>query len=183
MSAFYSAALARHGRATFTSGNPRIDSYFRQTVALDVKRGYAACYVLVEKSAARIAGFYTLSSHSIPLTALPHATARKLPRWPSIAAALIGWPGGDLQYQGQPIGAMLLADAITRLGNAPVASHAICADAIDDAAATFYRDHQFQPFISRANGFYLPLKTALDVMAMGAAPDTPALWFNARQNP
>ena len=55
---------------------------------------------------------------------------------------------------------MLLADAITRLATAPVGIHALCADAIDDAAAAFYREHQFRPFISRPQSFYLPTKTA-----------------------
>jgi len=39
-------------------------------VWLDVKRGYAASYVFVEKASGKLAGFYTLSSHSIPLTEL-----------------------------------------------------------------------------------------------------------------
>ena len=69
--------------------------------------------------------------------------------------------GNDAAFRGQHIGAMLLADAITRLAAAPVGTHALCADAIDDAAAAFYREHQFQPFISRPNSFYLSMKTAL----------------------
>jgi ribosomal protein S18 acetylase RimI-like enzyme len=167
VTAFFSEALGKHGRATFTSGNERIDSYFRQTVSQDVKRGYAVCYVLVEKSSAKIAGFYTLSSHGIPLTELAAEVARKLPRYPSIPAVLIGWLGRDETFRGQQIGSMLLADAITRLAAAPVGVHAICADAIDDAAAAFYREHHFQPFISRSHGFYLPLKTALALVAQG----------------
>ena len=165
MSRFFSEALGKHDRAAFTSGNERIDSYFRQTVSQDVKRGYAACYVLIEPSSAKIAGFYTLSSHSVPLTEVPADVARKLPRYPSIPAVLIGWLGHDLTFRGQHIGTMLLADAITRLAAAPVGIHAICADAIDDAAAALYREHQFQPFNSRTDGFYLPFKTALASMA------------------
>ncbi len=165
MTAFFSEALARHDRSAFTSGNERIDGYFRQTVSQDVKRGYAACYVLVEKASAKIAGFYTLSSHSIPLTELTEELTRKLPRYPSVPAVLIGWLGRDAGFRGQQIGPMLLADAITRLAAAPVGIHALCADAIDDAAAAFYREHQFQPFINRPNSFYLPMKTALALTA------------------
>jgi len=86
--------------------------------------------------------------------------AKKLPRYPSVPAALIGWLGRDESYRGQHVGAMLLADALTRLATAPLGVHAICADAIDVAAAAFYREHQFQPFNSRPNSFYLPMKTA-----------------------
>ncbi len=163
MTAFFSEALGKHDRALFTSGNERIDSYFRQTVSQDVKRGYAACYVLVEKSSAKVAGFYTLSSHSIPLTDVAADVARKLPRYPTIPAVLLGWLGRDLAFRGQHLGSMLLADAITRLAAAPVGIHALCADAIDDAAAAFYREHQFQPLASRPGGFFLPMKTALSL--------------------
>ena len=165
MTAFFSEALGQRDRAAFSSGNERIDGYFRQTVSQDVKRGYAACFVLVEQASAKIAGFYTLSSHSIALTELPVEVARKLPRYPSVPAVLIGWLGRAAGFRRQHIGPMLLADAITRLAAAPVDIHALCADAIDDAAAAFYREHQFQPFLSRPNSFYLPMKTALALMA------------------
>lgn len=77
--------------------------------------------------------------------------AKKLPRDPSIPAVLIGWLGRDTSLRGQHVGSTLLADAITRLGAAPIGVHALCADAIDDAATAFYREHQFQPFVSRPN--------------------------------
>lgn len=160
MTRFYSETLGKHDRAAFASGNERIDTYFRQTVSQDVKRGYAACYVLLEKASAKIAGFYTLSSHAIPLTELSPDMARKLPRYPSIPAVLIGWLGREVAFRGQHVGSMLLADAIARLATSPVGVHAICADAIDDAAATFYAAHQFQRFVSRPNSLYLPMKTA-----------------------
>lgn len=168
MTGFLSEALGRHDRSAFSSGNARIDAYFRQTVSQDVKRGYAACYVLVEKASGKLAGFYTLSSHSIPLSELAAALVPKLPRYPSVPSVLIGWLGGDLSFRGQQVGSMLLADAITRLAAAPIGIYAVCADAIDDAAAVFYREHQFQPFESRPNTFYLPMKTASVLVEGGA---------------
>lgn len=160
MTGFFSEALGKHDRSAFASGNERIDAYFRQTVPQDVKRGYAACYVLIEPASGKLAGFYTLSSHSIPLTELAADVAKKLPRYPSVPAVLIGWLGRDASFRGQHVGSMLLADAITRLAGAPVGIHAICADAVDTTAAAFYREHQFQPFIIRPDTFYLPMKTA-----------------------
>jgi hypothetical protein len=38
-----------------------------ETVSQDVKRKYAARYVLIERSTAKVAGFHTLSAHSIQL--------------------------------------------------------------------------------------------------------------------
>jgi ribosomal protein S18 acetylase RimI-like enzyme len=170
---FFSEVLGKHDRTDFASGNERIDSYFRQTVSQDAKRGYAACYVLVENVSQRLAGFYTLSSQSIPLTELPADVARKLQRYPSVPAVLIGWLGRDASFRGQHVGSLLLADAITRLAAAPVGIHAICADAIDDVAVTFYREHQFLTFVSRPNGLYLPMKTALPLVAQSAGKGAP----------
>jgi len=160
VSRFVSEPLAQHDRSAFASGNDRIDAYFKQTVSQDTKRNYAVCYVLVERDSARLAGFYTLSSHSIALTEIEQALAKKLPRYPSVPAALIGWMGRDLSFRGQSIGAMLLYDAIARLAASPAGVHALCADAIDDAAAAFYKAHQFEAFLSRPQSFYLPMKTA-----------------------
>jgi ribosomal protein S18 acetylase RimI-like enzyme len=162
---FASEALAKHDRATFNSGSERIDRYFRETVSQDIKRNYAACYVLVEQESAKVAGFYTLFSHSIPLTELSPEWAKKLPRWPSVPAVLIGWLGRDLAFRGQAIGPMLLYDAIGRLAASPVGAHAICADALDEAAAAFYQAHQFQPFVSRPHSLYLPLKTVFELVS------------------
>ena len=57
MTAFFSEALGKRERTSFKSGNERIDGYSRETVSQDVKRGYAACFVLVEKSSSKIGGF------------------------------------------------------------------------------------------------------------------------------
>ena len=169
MSRFISEPLAKHDRSAFQSGNDRIDRYFQQNALQDIKRGYTACNLLVEQStkqsASQIAGFYTLSSHSVALTEVADELARKLPRYPSVPAALIGWMGRDANCRGQGIGPLLLADAITRLARAPLGIHAICADAIDDAATAFYRRHQFEPLVSRPGRFYLPMKTALAAVA------------------
>ncbi len=164
MTRFVSEALGVHDRSAFASGNARIDRYFQETVTQDVKRRYAACYVLVERDTGRLAGFYTLSSHGIPLTDLPPEMGKKLPRYPSVPAALIGWLGRDLNFRGQEIGALLLFDAIARLAASPAGVHAICADAIDDAAAAFYKRHQFTAFESRPLGFFLPMKTAVSLI-------------------
>ena len=83
MTRFVSEALAKHERAAFLSGNDRVDLYFRETVSQDVKRKYAACYVLIERSTAKVAGFYTLSAHSIPLNDVAPELAKKLPRYPT----------------------------------------------------------------------------------------------------
>ena len=166
---FVSEALAKHERADFLSGNDRVDLYFRETVSQDVKRKYAACYVLIERSTGKVAGFYPLSAHSIPLNDVAPELAKKLPRYPSVPVVLIGWMGRDLAFRGAGVGSLLLYDAISRVAKAPVGAYAICADAVADAidelAAAFYRDHQFQPLVSRPQSLFLPMKTALALVS------------------
>ena len=165
MTRFVSEALARHERAAFLSGNERIDRYFRETVSQDVKRSYAACYVLIEHSTGKVAGFYKLSAHSIPLNDVAPELAKKLPRYPSVPVVLIGWMGRDLAFRGAGVGTMVLYDAISRVAKASVGAYAICADAIDEGAVAFYRDHQFQSLVSRPQSLFLPMKTALALIS------------------
>jgi ribosomal protein S18 acetylase RimI-like enzyme len=158
---FASEALAKHARAAFLSGNDRVDLYFRETVSQDVKRKYAACYVLIERSTGKVAGFSTLSAHSnIPLNDVAPELAKKLPRYPSVPVVLMGWMGRDLAFRGAGVGSLLLYDAISRVAKAPIRAYAICADAIDESAVGIYRKHQFQQQLSRHKTLFLPVKTA-----------------------
>ena len=161
MTRFYSEALGKHDRTAFASGNDRIDGYFRNVVSQDVKRNYAHCYVLIERESGLLAGFYSLSATNIPLTEIPSELARKLPRYPTVPAVLIGWLGRDARFRGQEIGALLLRDAIVRVGASHIGAYALCADAIDEPAAAFYRQFLFTPFQSRPTSLFLPLVTAV----------------------
>ena len=160
MTRFVLEALAKHERAALCSGHDLIDRSFRETVSQDVKRSYAACFVLIERSTDKVAGFYTLSAHSIPLNDVGPELAKKLPRYPSVPVVLIGWMGRDLAFRGTGVGSMLLYDAIGRVAQAPVGAYAIGADALNDVATAFYQKHQFQPLMSRPQTLFLPMKTA-----------------------
>lgn len=150
-----------HQRSDFVCGDERIDVYFRETVSQDVKRKYATCFVVREIASDRVAGFYTLSSSNVPLTDVPEALARKLPRYPTVPAVLIGWLGRHLDYGGIGLGEALLFDAIQTVATAPIGAHAVFADAIDDRAADFYAAFGFLPLTSRPRTLYLPVASAL----------------------
>ncbi|MCJ2139923.1 GNAT family N-acetyltransferase [Methylobacterium sp. E-066] len=158
-----------HDRSGFASGNDRVDAYFRQTVSQDVKRRYAACFVAREVATGRVGGFYTLSSNSVPLTDLLDVLAKKLPRYPTVPAALLGWMGRDEAFRGQGLGEVLVFDAIRTVASAAIASHAIFADAIDERAATFYADLGFMPLIDKPMRLFLPIATGLTVLNRGGA--------------
>lgn len=155
-----------HKRSDFTCGNDRIDHYFRETVSQDFRRKYATCFVAREATTARVAGFYTLSSSNVPLNEVPEPLAKKLPRYPSVPAVLIGWLGRHSDYAGIGLGEALLFDAIKTVATAPVGAHAIFADAIDGKAVSFYAAFGFVPLVTRPRTLYLPVATALSQLSL-----------------
>ena len=155
----------QHKRGDFTCGNDRINAYFRETVSQDVKRKYATCFVAREIATDRVAGFYTLSSSNVPLNEVPELLAKKLPRYPTVPAVLVGWLGRHSDYAGQGLGEALMFDAIKTVATAPIGAHAIFADAIDDRAAAFYEAFGFMALVRRPSTLYLPITTAVGLVS------------------
>ena len=116
-------------------------------------------YFYLKWSASQIAGFYTLSSSNVPLTAVPEWLAKLVPLYPTVPAVLIGWLGRDQSYAGLGLGEALLFDAIKTIAEAPIGAHAVFADAVDSKAAAFYAAFGFTPLTDRPNTLYLPLAT------------------------
>ncbi len=107
-----------------------------------------------------MAGYYTLSSHSIDLGELPAHVARKLPRYPLVPATLLGRLAVDRRYKGQELGERLLVDALRRaLTQSAQIAAAVTVDAIDDPAARFYGHFGFIPFPDRPDRLFLLMKT------------------------
>lgn len=146
-----------HDRSSFRCGNERIDRYFRDVVSQDVKRDYATCFVARNMATNQLAGFYTLSASNVPLLDIPPDLARRLPRYPSVPAVLIGWLARHLDFAGAGVGELLLTDAIRTIVTAPIGAHAVFADAIDEHAAAFYASFGFTPLLERPQTLYLPL--------------------------
>lgn len=155
--------LARsHDRSSFACGNVRIDDYFHRAVSQDIDRAYARCQVAIDRQDGQVVGFYTLSAHHIVLDEIPEDLRKKLPRYPAVPAALIGWLARDIRYAGRGIGSALLAHAIETIHSAQIGAHVVVADPIGDGAAAFYAGHGFQPLTGdRAGRHFLPMKTAL----------------------
>jgi hypothetical protein len=108
----------------------------------------AAVFVMVrEDQPQRILGYYTLASYAVETSGLPDESAKKLPRYPTTPATLIG--------------SLLLADALGRIlaNTREVASALVVVDAKADAAEAFYQKHGFIPFGGSARKLFLPMKT------------------------
>jgi GNAT superfamily N-acetyltransferase len=151
----------QHKRDGFRCGIESLDIYLRRQATQDVKRRISRVFVARDPvDTARILGYYTLSSLSIDLSALPDHTARRLPRHP-IPAALIGRLGVDGSAQGKGIGKFLLANAIKRTlaVSDDIAIYAMVVDAVDRDAESFYLRYGFSLLSRAGNRLFLPLKS------------------------
>ena len=102
-----------------------------------------------KRSAAKVAGYYTLAAAGIPLADMPAQLAKRLPRYPSVPVARLGRLAVDQAYRGRKLGSALLWDAIQRSLRSEVAVFALVVDAKDEQAEAFYRHHGFVPFGSQ----------------------------------
>ncbi len=155
------AISSSHDRKNFSCGTPALDNYIRQQARQDIKRRISRVFVARRHDHPRtILGYYTLSSLSIDLGALPVEIARKLPRHP-IPAALLGRLAVDENARGTGVGKMLLMDAITRTLTviSEIAIYAMVVDAIDAEAEGFYRQYGFLPLSQDSQRLFLPLKS------------------------
>ena len=149
---------ATHDRTTFNSGSAPLDRYFQRQVTQDIRRRVTACFVALTPEQC-IAGYYTLASASILLSGLPAATAKKLPRYPSVPAVRMGRLAVHRGFQGQGLGGALLADALERAARSEIAAFSLVVEAKDESAATFYRHHGFITLPNSALTLFLPFAT------------------------
>lgn len=151
-----------HDRAAFSCGQADLDDWFRHRAGQDERRDIARVFVAIDDELGLV-GFYSLSSFTLAIEDLPPEIARKLPRYDSIPAALIGRLARDQRATGRGIGALLLADAIRRILGAErsLAIFAIVVDAKDERAVEFYREFEFQAFPLKPRRLFLPVATAV----------------------
>lgn len=135
-----------HDRTAFACGQDSLDRYLKTQASQDMRRKANAVFVLVEPDKpTHIIGYFTLCAFAIEPGAVAIEIRKHIARYPLISATLIGRLAVSTSNQGQGLGSMLLARAL-RLAydNAEtVGSSMIVVDALDEAAARFYRTHGF----------------------------------------
>lgn len=160
---FQLAALVAQERATFHCGVEPLDRYFHTQVTQDMRRRVTACFVAWDAHQ-RVAAYYTLASASLQLGDLPEATAKKLPRYPSVPTVRMGRLAVDTVFKGQGLGAAMLADALHRAITAEIAAYALVVDAKDSQAQAFYLHHGFIALPQQPLTLFLPLATAQKII-------------------
>jgi GNAT superfamily N-acetyltransferase len=136
-----------HDREGFSCGIDSLDRYLRRQAGQDMRRRSAGVFVLAERANPGVVlGYYTLSQANIAQGDIPAAAARKhVPRYPLVAATLIGQLAVSQARQGERLGAILIADAVERVWAtaATAGSSILVVDAINDRAAAFYEGNGF----------------------------------------
>jgi GNAT superfamily N-acetyltransferase len=148
--------LGSHDRAAFSSGVEALDRYFREQVTQDIRRRLSNCFVALD-AGDTVAGYYTFAAASVPLDGLPPDMTRRLPRYPSLPAGLIGRLAVGRRFQRQGLGSLLVVDAAARALRAEPAIYALVVDAKDEGAAAFYAHLGFQPFLGRPLRLFIPI--------------------------
>ena len=150
----------QHDRASFSCGEPALDSYIRRQASQDARRRVAQVFVAVGCAPGEIAGYYTLSVASFEKDELPADLSKRLPHYP-VPAAVLGRLAIDSEHQGRGFGEALLLDAARRLlrASATIAVYAMVVDAKYDRTRAFYERYGFRAFASMPRRRFLPLRT------------------------
>lgn len=143
MSVYRIELLGAHDRSAFVSGSDALDRYLREQAKQDMRRRVASCFVAVDHDGI-IAGYYTIAATSLILDKLSAERIKRLPRYPSIPAVLLGRLAVAQSHQGKRLGGALVADALLRATRAEVMAYAMVVDAKDAQAITFYEHLGFE---------------------------------------
>lgn len=125
----------------FECGDDIVDGWARKHSAHARQRGTAVVYASF--SDGQVAGFYTLSTHSVRRSEAASWLARNAPE--DIPAVLLGMLGVDKKFKGCGLGASLLRDAVENSNKvaALAGARALVVDPTGADAASFYEHFGF----------------------------------------
>lgn len=151
----------KHERSHFSCGQQSLDTYIIRQASQDLKRRVSTPFVLIGEPETEVLAYYTLSAYTVDVAALDESLAKRLPRYPTLPATLLGRLAVDEQQKGRGLGELMLMDALRKSldVSAQVASLAVIAEALDKKAASFYMKYGFQPFRQHPLKLYLPMKS------------------------
>jgi GNAT superfamily N-acetyltransferase len=99
----------------FVCGEEALDRYLREEARREMEQRIAAVWILYDREANQIAGFYTLSAATVKRADLPPELTHRMARYEVHPATVIGRLAVDQEYQNQRVGGRPLLDALTRL--------------------------------------------------------------------
>ena len=150
-----------HDRQGFDCGRQELNDWLRQIARQHQDKGLSKTFVAVrEDEPARICGYYALTLAELENRHLPEVWRKKLPR--RIPGVRLGRLAVDRQYRGKGLGELLLIDALTRARRiyAKAGGIGLFVDALDEAAAEYYRRFGFRSAADNSLLLFLSAKVA-----------------------
>ena len=134
----------RHDGAEFSCGHSTLDRWLTRYAGQGERRDAVRTFVSTAQQT--VSGYYTVVAGQLEHRQATADTRRGLSRHFPIPVAVLARLAVARRYQGQGLGAMLLADALARVGGASneVAMRAVVVHAIDDRATAFYARYGFR---------------------------------------
>lgn len=166
-------SLGNHEHAAFSCGNASLDQYIRERATQDVKRGLATVFVITAKDDPKtILSYYTLSSRELKLEQLPPEIAKKAGKYGYVGVTLLGRMAVSEKCKGTGLGALTLLNALEKslIASRQVALWAVFVEAIDDAAASFYRKYGFIELPENNHRLFLPMATIAKLFRLTNLP-------------
>ncbi|MFD3593550.1 GNAT family N-acetyltransferase [Nocardia sp. NPDC058640] len=166
---FVSTRLAEdHDLSTFDSGHATLDDWLRSMAQRACVSGTARVYVWTPEGEQKVVAFFALTPTLVNRDedGVPSGAAGGVSRIPGY---LIGRLALDRSFHGQGFGAELLYDAVSKaVAAAEVGGgRLIVVDAIDDAAAQFYRKYGFTPVRHTPRRLVMKIATARSALGIG----------------
>jgi predicted N-acetyltransferase YhbS len=174
MTEWLSASLSdAHDLTGFDCGNDELDGWLRNQALRAQRANTARTYVWTSRENAHVVAYYSIAPTQILRDSLSGSQAGG---YSTVPAYLLARLALDHSLPGQGLGSELLVDALGTIVRAAKLSggRLVVVDAIDDAAAAFYRHHDFQPVKGNPRRLVMKVATAqhaLDVTGIRVTPD------------
>jgi ribosomal protein S18 acetylase RimI-like enzyme len=158
-----------HNRNSFDCGVESLNRYLRQQASQDIRRNVATvCIARQEDNISgngEIAGYYSVANTGVSPAILPDSVQKKMPRYQSLPAVLLGRLAVDLRHRGRKLGIGLLSDAFALSMKSPLAWALFLTDAIDASAVAFYGHFGFKPLKDNPNHLYITHREIIQLMS------------------
>jgi len=137
---------ATDGVSAFDCGQPALNQFLQKFALVNIKSNSAQTYVVCERGAVSVAGFYSLAVGSVEYSEATARVTKGLARHP-VPVMILARLAVDQNFKGAGLGKALLKDALLRTLQAAdfAGIRAVLVHAKDDTARAWYLGFGFEP--------------------------------------